>query len=111
MFAEVLARGISTGDLQGTAEQPLVATNSPTRELLLAAMQQHGIKLPSFDCIISDPITGGVVPVEQLWREMSGGPCLVSGAVVWWGERKCVSCREGVLVAMSAHDSFAVTHH
>ncbi|PSC68900.1 rho GTPase-activating 35 [Micractinium conductrix] len=81
---EALARGIAEGTLGGTVESPTVVTRTPTRELLMAAMQQRGILLPAFDGILSS--NGTFIPVERLWADMGGAPCQVasdtSGAAV-----------------------------
>ncbi|PSC68461.1 hypothetical protein C2E20_7931 [Micractinium conductrix] len=61
---EALARGIAEGTLGGIVESPTVVTRTPTRELLMAAMQQRGILLPAFDGILSS--NGTFIPVERL---------------------------------------------
>jgi hypothetical protein len=53
----------------------MVVTRTPTRELLMAAMQQRGILLPAFDGILSS--NGTFIPVERLWADMGGAPCQV----------------------------------
>lgn len=55
-----------------------MAAHAPSRTLLLAAMQQHGIALPAFD-LITDR-SGQAVPVERLYAGLheAGGPATVS---------------------------------
>jgi len=48
-----------------------VASQEPSREALLAAMQQRGIKLPNYDIVVATGRGGGAgsaaLPVEALW--------------------------------------------
>lgn len=79
LCAEFLAGGIAAGTLGGTVASPTVVMRTPTRELLMAAMQQRGISLPAFDGIVSG---GAFIPVERLWADMGGAPRQVRSGMI-----------------------------
>lgn len=77
LASEALERGIADGVLEGSVECPVVAAHMPSRAVLLAAMKQRSISLPSFD-VVTDR-SGAAVPVERFWQELcgAGGPSMV----------------------------------
>ena len=62
---EVIERGISAGTLGGPAGSVTVREPFADRSLLLAAMQQRGIKLARYDVVGEE-----AVPVDRLWPSL-----------------------------------------
>ena len=81
--------------LQEHGEGVMVATNEPSRQLLLAVLQQRGITLTCYDMIDTKGYAPAMVAIEQFWAQMCivGGPhevrlaCISACICVVGGER------------------------
>lgn len=84
-YAAALEASIAEGVLLGPVEAVTVAARQPPRQALLAAMQQHDIKLPFYDIVVATTRGGGVgavsIPLEELWPQLqdAGGITQVGG--------------------------------
>jgi hypothetical protein len=85
LHADALNDAIGQGLLVDEGGFVKVTTTTPTRQLMLLAMEAHGIKLDRFDMVA--PLAKGtpLVPVEQLWAAVSnaGGPEEVRLSTTW----------------------------
>lgn len=69
--AATLEHGIAEGTLHGPPDTVTVAARQPSRELLLAAMQQRDVQLSDYDIVASrgrgSSVGSAAVAVEALW--------------------------------------------
>ena len=77
--------GMAEGTLLGPEDCVTVTTATPSRALMLAAMQQRGISLSNHDVVTDRNYVS--VPVEQFWSHSCavGGVCQVGGCGGGWG--------------------------
>lgn len=60
---------MDSGDLAMEGDNVVVATNKPSRSLLLAVMQHHAVQLPRFD-IVGQPNGEQCIPVDVFWSKL-----------------------------------------